>query len=321
MPRAPGLAGTMPIVAIIAVAAGAASALVYATLLTGSPAAFLLAYLAQLPLFAVGLWMGTGAMALASLTGVVVTFVTGGFVFAIVYAVSNAAPALVVVRQALLWRPKDGGIEWYPPGNLLLVLFGLASVVFLAVAIGFAGRDGGLEGMLVTFIVETFRKLRGPGAPDMPDFDAYAAQIARLFAGVVAVSWLVMTFLNGTLAQAIVRKAGVNRRPSPRMADLDLPAWLAGLSAIFAAGIFLDGFGGFVSRNMMVIFVALYTIAGLGVVHSLVSGLQWRGMALGAVYGALIVFGWPAVVLAVLGLIEPFANLKARVPSGTPPQN
>ncbi|MBL8807696.1 MAG: DUF2232 domain-containing protein [Rhodospirillales bacterium] len=311
----------MPIVAIIAVAAGAASALVYATLLTGSPAAFLLAYLAQLPLFAAGLWLGTGAMALASLTGVVVTFLTGGFVFATIYTVANAAPALVVVRQALLWRPKNGGVEWYPPGPLLLALFALASAVFAAVAIAFAGHAGGLEGALETFIVETFRKLRGPGAPGLADLDVYASQIARLFAGVVAVSWLLMTFVNGILAQAIVRKAGVNRRPSPQMAEIDLPRWLTWLSAIFAVGILLDGFGGFVSRNMMVILVAVYAIAGLGVVHSLVRGLQWRGMALGAVYGALVVFGWPVVVLAVLGLVEPFANIKARGPSGSPPQN
>lgn len=311
----------MPIVAIIAVAAGAASALAYATLLTGSPAAFLLAYLAQLPLFAVGLWMGTGAMAVASATGVFVTFAAGGFVFATIYAVANAAPAFVVVRQALLWRPKDGGVEWYPPGGLLTALFGLASAVFVAVAIAFAGREGGLESAIEGFVVGMLRTLAGPSGAGLADLEAYGSQIARIFAGIVAVSWLVMTTVNGALAQALVRKAGVARRPSPRMADLDLPKWLAGLAAIFAIGAFADGFAGFASRNMMVILVAVYALAGLGVVHALVQGLQWRGMALGAVYGALFVFGWPVLVLAAIGLAEPIANLKARVPSGTPPRN
>jgi hypothetical protein len=313
----------MPItLAMIAVVAGAASALVYASLLTGTPAAFLLAYLAQLPLFAAGLWMGTGAAVLASAAGMVVTFLTGGFVFAAIYAVANAAPVLVVVRQALRWRLRaDGGVEWYPPGGLVVALLCLAGALFVGISLSLADRPGGLEGTLETFIVDAFRRLRGPSGLDFPNIEEFAAQIARLFAGIVAVSWLVMTAINGILGQALVAKAGVNRRPTPAMADIDLPAWLTGLTAIFAAGTFADGFGGFVSRNMIVILIAVYALAGLGVAHALVRNLQWRGMALGAVYGALLVFGWPIAVFAVLGLVEPYANLKARAPQGAPPNS
>ncbi|MFM7344534.1 MAG: hypothetical protein ACKO1J_04080, partial [Tagaea sp.] len=53
-------------------------------------------------------------------------------------------------------------------------------------------------------------------------------------------------------------------------------------------------------------------LAGFGVLHALVAKLQWRGLALGASYGAVIVFGWPIAVVAILGLIEPFSTLKAR---------
>jgi hypothetical protein len=312
--------------AMIAVVAGSASALVYASLLTASPAAFLLAYLAQLPLFAVGLWMGTGAVAIASIAGIVVTFIAGGFAFALIYTVANAAPVIVIVRQALLWRPAadgaaNGGIDWYPSGGLVVALLALSSALFAGVALSFAGQPGGLEGTLETFIVETFRRLRGPAGLEIANLEEFASQIARLFAGVVAVSWMIMTLLNGILGQAIVRRAGVNRRPSPSMADLELPVWLMGLTAIFALGSFFEGFGGFASRNMMVILVAVYALAGLGVVHSLIRNLNWRGMALGAVYGSVIVFGWPIVVLAVLGLIEPYANLKARGPKGSPPNS
>ncbi len=306
--------------AMIAVVAGSASALVYASLLTASPAAFLLAYLAQLPLFAAGLWMGTGAAALASLAGIVVTFIAGGFVFAAIYTVANCAPVLLVVRQALLWRPTaGGGVEWYPPGRLLLALFAFMALVFAGAAIAFADRPGGLEGTLEGTIVQTFNRLRGPAGLEIANLEEFAAQIARLFAGIVAVSWLVMTAINGALGQWLVRRAGVNRRPTPEMADIDLPTWFVGLTAIFAAGSFIDGFAGFASRNMIVIFIAVYALAGLGVVHALIRNLQWRGMALGAVYGAIVVFGWPIAVVAVLGLIEPYANNKARAPKGTPP--
>jgi hypothetical protein len=84
-------------------------------------------------------------------------------------------------------------------------------------------------------------------------------------------------------------------------------------------GKFGDGPGGFVSRNMLVLLFAAYAFAGLAVVHTLVANLQWRGTALGALYGAILVFGWPVAVIAVLGLVEPYANLKARARPGAPP--
>jgi hypothetical protein len=249
-----------------------------------------------------------------------VTFIAGGFVFASIYTVANCAPVLLVVRQALLWRPKaDGSAEWYPPGGLLLALFAFMALIFAGAAFAFADRPGGLEGTLETTIVQTFNRLRGPAGLEIANLEEFAAQIARLFAGIVAVSWLVMTAINGALGQWLVRRAGVNRRPTPEMADIDLPTWFVGLTAIFAAGSFFDGFAGFASRNLIVIFIAVYALAGLGVVHALIRNLQWRGMALGAVYGAIVVFGWPIAVVAVLGLIEPYANNKARAPKGTPP--
>jgi hypothetical protein len=70
---------------------------------------------------------------------------------------------------------------------------------------------------------------------------------------------------------------------------------------------------------LLVLFAAAYSFAGLSVVHALIGKLQWRGAALGALYGAILVFGWPIAVVALLGLVEPYANLKARA-AGAPPQ-
>jgi hypothetical protein len=306
---------------LIAGGLGAASAVLHTTLLTGSPAAFLLAYLAQLPLLAAGLWMGTAAAGTAAAVGILAAFAGGGFVFALAYALANAAPAFLVVRQALLWRPAaDGGVEFYPLGNILLMLVGLVAVLFLGMIFAFSGHEGGLEGALKRFIVEAFQSIRAPGL-DPARLEPFAESIARVFPGIVGVSWLLMTVANAALAQGLVSRFGSPQRPSPSMADLDLPVALLGLVAIFAVGSILPGLGGFVSRNMIVVFVAVYALAGLAVLHALVARLQWRGLALGASYGALIVFGWPIAVFAILGLVEPLAQLKARArgraPTGT----
>ncbi|MCM0019647.1 MAG: hypothetical protein NBV67_06610 [Tagaea sp.] len=291
---------------------GALSAVLHTSLLTGSPAAFLLAYFAQLPLFAAGLWLGMSAAATAAAVGTIAAFAGGGFVFAVAYLLANAAPAFVVARQALLWRPaQDGGIEYYPLGNILLLLVGMVAALFAGVIFAFSGAAGGLEGALSRFIVAAFQEIRAPGL-DPARLEPFAESIARVFPGIVGVSWLFMTVANAALAQGLISRFAKPQRPSPSIVDLDLPAALLGLVAIFAIGSMLSGLGGFVSRNMIVMFVAVYALAGFGVLHALVAKLQWRGLALGASYGAVIVFGWPIAVIAILGLIEPLSNFKAR---------
>lgn len=300
---------------------GALSAILHTSLLTGSPAAFLFAYLAQLPLFAAGLWLGTPAAAVAAAVGTIAAFAGGGFVFAIAYLLANAAPAFVVARQALLWRPaQDGRVEYYPLGNILLLLVGLVGALFAGMVFAFSDVEGGLEGTLTRFLVEAFGTIRAPGF-DGAALRPFAEAIARVFPGILGVSWLLMTVANAAIAQGLVSRFATPLRPTPSIVDLDLPVALLGLVAIFAIGSMLSGLGGFVSRNMIVVFVAVYALAGFGVLHALVAKLKWRGLALGTSYGAVIVFGWPIAVVAILGLIEPLTHFKARAlgraPTGT----
>jgi hypothetical protein len=300
---------------------GALSAVLHTSLLTGSPAAFLLAYLAQLPLFVAGLWMGTAAVGMAAAAGTIAAFAGGGVAFAIAYALANAGPAFLVVRQALLWRQApDGGDQYYPLGNILLMLVATTGALFAGMIFAFSGSEGGLEAALTRFIVEAFKTIQAPGL-DAGRLEPFAEAVARFFPGIVGVSWLVMTVINAALAQGLVTRFAKPQRPSPSIVDLDLPVALLGLVAIFAVGSLLPGLGGFVARNMIVVFVAVYALAGFAVLHALAAKLQWRGLALGASYGAVIVFGWPIAIVAILGLIEPLAHFKARAqgraPTGT----
>ena len=65
------------------------------------------------------------------------------------------------------------------------------------------------------------RKLALPGdrtAIQIDGIEAFAGQIARVFAGVVAVSWMVMTLVNAALAQGLLKRfsmCGLTCEPSP----------------------------------------------------------------------------------------------------------
>src|SRR5437879_102466 len=111
----------------IAVACGGVGAALYLAVMLGTPGGLLLVYMTQLPLFIAGLWLGSGAAALAGLTGVVVLLAASDVLGAAIFAAINAVPVTLLVRQALLARPGDDGtIVWYPAGLLAAWLTALA---------------------------------------------------------------------------------------------------------------------------------------------------------------------------------------------------
>ena len=68
-----------------------------------------------------------------------------------------------------------------------------------------------------------------------------------------------------------------------------------------------------------------YGALGLAVIHGLTRGKSNRGVILGATYVVLMIFGWPILALAMLGLVDSGLDLRARAaarrgPPTIPPQ-
>lgn len=302
--------------ALAAAGAGVLSAVLHATLLTGSLGAILFAYLAQLPLFLIGLWAGVAGATLAGAVAVATLALAGGFTFAAAYFLINALPAGIMTWLAQLNRPTaDGGVEWFPAGALVTALVGLGAAAFLGFFALMTGEPGGAEGALRQALVEGFRLLAGPGT-DAETLTGAATAMARVFPGIVTASWLAMVLVNAVLAQGVLARFRRNFRPSPAMAEIDLPPWLRGALAIALLGAFMPGNAGFLGTNLALILAVAYVLAGLGVIHALLRRSPHRAALLGATYAFLFVFGWPVVVAALLGLAEPWLNLRRRAAGG-----
>lgn len=296
----------------IALGAGALSALLYATLLTGSFGAFILAYLAQLPLFLIGLWAGTTAALVACAAAVVVAAGIGGVFFGITFLAVNALPAAVVVRQALLSRADGaGGIEWYPPGMLVAWVTGMVMTAFLIIALLLAGTEGGLKGYVQDMLTASLKAV-GPPPGEGMSVTKVADALASWFPGIVAISWLIMVAVNGVLAQGLAVRFGLNQRPSPDMATLDLPFWIVPAAALSGVAAVLPGLTGFIGGNLALILIVPFVFAGLAVVHAVARGWNHRTMLLILVYLLIFIFGWPVLIVALLGLIEPWVRLRER---------
>ena len=55
-----------------------------------------------------------------------------------------------------------------------------------------------------------------------------------------------------------------------------------------------------------------YAILGFAVLHAITRGMSSRPFTLGGIYAAVIVFGWPVLVMSLLGLADTAFDFRGR---------
>lgn len=291
-------------------ACGALAGCLYLAVSLGKPGALVLVYLTQLPLFVAGLWLGTTAAAIAGATGSLVLFGSRDLFVAALFAGLNAIPVVLLVRQALLARRRpDGGFAWYPPGRLAAWLTGLG-LAGLGAAVLFLGGPEGLQQTLRGIVAEALGRMASEPVPNQSQI---VEGLASIVPGVVAASWMVTTCANGVLAQGLLARFGMNWRPSPDIAALALPLWVPAALGLAAAATLVPGGLRFVGINALIALAVPLCLAGLAVLHTAVRRLAQPAMALVFFYTVAVLFGWPFLVVAVLGLLESWLGLRRRL--------
>ncbi len=289
---------------------GGLAAALYLVVLTGSPGALLLIYLAQLPLFAAGLWLGVGSAGAAGISGSIAVLVAGGWSTAGLFALLDAAPVVLLVRQALLARTGPAGVlEWYPPGLLTAWLTGLG-VASLGAAIVYLGGPSGIETSLKMILAPALDQFAETGNARREELTKLVALVTP---GALATSWMVMTASNAILAQGILARFGKAWRPSPDLAALTLPAWLLGLLVAGVMLSLLGGTGGFFAVNLLIVLSVPFCLSGLAVLHTAVRRLRRPQIPLAVFYVVAALFGWPLLLVAVLGVLEIPLGLRRRL--------
>jgi hypothetical protein len=296
-------------IAGVAAVCGALGAAPYLVAATGSPGSMILVYLTQLPLFAAGLWLGVSASALAGLAAAVILVAASNLMAAAVFVGLSAVPVVLLVRQSLLARTGgEGRLEWYPPGLLAawLTALGLAATVAALLLLG------GPEGVQAV-LREALAPAVSRGADEsIPERDELLGILAFVLPGIVASSWMVMTVTNGSLAQGLLARFGASWRPSPDLAALSLPIWIPVLLACAAGATALGGTLRFFGVNVMIVLAVPFCLAGLAVLHTVARRFSRPAIPLVTFYVLAGVFGWPLLVVALLGLLDSSLGLRRR---------
>jgi Predicted membrane protein (DUF2232) len=318
----------MPIAFIIGAGSGLVSAALFASAATATALAGVLFYLAPLPLCLAGLGWGGMATLISALTGTVVIAASLGPATAAIFALSVAAPTALLAHLALLSRPAAmpqgqvvGALEWYPPGRLLgwaaLMAGVLAGILVLVL-----GYDQEAYRQLIREILEhsTLKELDRDGTLFTEETIAsLSGMLARALPAAFAVIWLTITLFNLWMAGLIVDASGRALRPWPDLHALELPNAFVLIFAVALVASFLPGLAGLLVTGLAGALLFAYVLQGLAVIHVYSRGVPLRALLLAAVYLGILLLGWVAIAVAILGLGEPLFRLRGRGNEHGPP--
>ncbi len=307
---------------LIGIGAGAAAALLFASVTSGALLSIPLFYLAPLPLMIAGLGWSHWTALTGALAGALALGIAFGPVFFFTFLAGAGLPAWWLGYLAMLARPAGNGaapLEWYPPGRLVAWAAVLAGLV-VVVAIPNFGLDGdsfraGLRSALMHILrVETEAPADAPlSVPGVSNADRLIDFLVAAIPPAAAVLATITNVLNLWLAGTIVKFSGLLKRPWPPLAAMTFPRAFA---AALVAAVIVSFFGGIVGIVAGVVSASLlmaYGVLGFAVLHAITQGMAARIFLLGGVYTAVLVFGWPVLALCVLGLIETAIDLRARI--------
>jgi hypothetical protein len=314
-------------IGLIGLGAGAASALLFASVLSASILSVVLFYLAPLPILiaAIG-WSHWAALAAALMAALGLTLAFGGFFFP-AFLISVGLPAWWLGYLALLARPasSEGETEWYPPGRLVVWAAILGALVVMAALPQFGGSEatiqatlrGGFERMLrAQMHIPAGEALTVPGVSDP---DRLIDILVVVLPPAAAVLTTMTQLLNLWLAARIVKISGRLKRPWPDLAAMRFPAATPFVLAAAIAGSFLPDVAGIACTLVVATLLVAYAALGFAVLHGITRRLQSRSVVLVGVYTAVAIFGWPVLLVALLGLIDIAIDLRTRLAARGPP--
>ncbi|MBB5051370.1 hypothetical protein HNQ36_001324 [Afipia massiliensis] len=301
---------------LIAVAAGLASALMFASIVSGALISIVLFYLAPLPLMVAALGWGS---ATALIGGIVAALGLGGifgFPYMAAFALSIALPAWWLGYLTLLARPVSNdpqlanlapALDWYPTGRILMWIAAFATLTTISALLTLGSDAESINGALRRGLLRIIG--RGAVTP-AGESERVVDALVAVAPGAATIIAMVTLTLNLWLSAKITTTSGRLMRPWPDLRTTTLPRMVLG--ALLAA-VVLCFTGGLLAMLAQIVSAALlmaYAITGFAVLHTVTQAFSGRAFVLGAAYAGTLFIGWPLIGMIGLGLADAVLGIR-----------
>jgi hypothetical protein len=311
---------------LVAIAAGCASALMFASIISGALISLLLFYLAPLPLMVAALAWGPLCASIGGIAAAASLGVIFGLPYCLAFALTVALPAWWLGHLALLGRPVSGvtsgngaapvEIEWYPVGRILLWIAGFATVTTMAALLTLGTEGAEITGALRRFLLRLLGSRDAASSGEIEQWVDWLVMIAPAGAAIVAMMTLT---LNLWLAAKITATSGRLHRPWPDLKTAELPPMTLAALCVAIAFSFSSGLLAILAQIIAAAVMMAYALTGFAVLHTLTLALKSRAFWLGSTYAIVVVFGWPVIAMVALGLADAVFGFRQRYLRARPP--
>jgi hypothetical protein len=314
---------------LIALAAGSASAFMFASIVSGALISLLLFYLAPLPLMVAALGWGPLGATIGGISAAIGLGAVFGLPYCIAFVVMVALPAWWLGHLALLGRPiVNGGaagngaspvapdLEWYPVGRILLWISGFAAVTTMGALLTLGADAPAISGALRQGLLRILGLGDAASTAEIQQWIDSLVIIAPAAAAIVAMMTLT---LNLWLAAKITATSGRLHRPWPDIKSAALPPMTLAALCLAIALCFSGGLSAMLALIVSTALMMAYAITGFAVLHTLTLAIKGRAIWLGCIYAVVIVFSWPLLAMVALGLADAIFGLRRRYLQGRPP--
>jgi hypothetical protein len=314
---------------LIAMVAGAASALMFASINSGALISLLLLYLAPLPLMVAGLGWGPLSATFGGIAAACALGAIFGLPSCIAFAVMVALPAWWLGHLALLGRPVTGvssgngaapvapDVEWYPIGRVLLWISGFAVLITTTALLALGTDAAGITATLRSGLLKILSVSDGEMTGEVDHIVDALVAMAPAAAAMVTTTTLT---LNLWLAAKITATSGRLHRPWPDLKKVALPPMTLAALCVAVAFCFAGGILAIMAQIIAVALMMDYAFTGFAALHTLTLGLKGRALWLGVTYGVALMFVWPVAALMALGIADGIFGLRQRYLDRRPPE-
>ncbi|TKT73026.1 DUF2232 domain-containing protein [Afipia massiliensis] len=301
---------------LIAVAAGLASALMFASIVSGALISIVLFYLAPLPLMVAALGWGS---ATALIGGIVAALGLGGifgFPYMAAFALSIALPAWWLGYLTLLARPVSNdpqlanlapALDWYPTGRILMWIAAFAILTTISALLTLGSDAESINGALRRGLLRIIG--RGAVTP-AGESERVVDALVAVAPGAATIIAMVTLTLNLWLSAKITTTSGRLMRPWPDLRTTTLPRMVLGALLVAVVLCFTGGLLAMLAQIVSAALLMAYAITGFAVLHTVTQAFSGRAFVLGAAYAGTLFIGWPLIGMIGLGLADAVLGIR-----------
>jgi len=316
-------------IVLIAMAAGCASALMFASIVSGALISLLLFYLAPLPLMMAALGWGPLSATIGGISAATGLGAIFGLPYCIAFVLTVALPAWWLGHLALLGRPVANGVssgngaspvapdlEWYPVGRILIWVTGFAALTTMAALLTLGTDAAAITGTLRRGLLRIIGQTDPATSAEIEQRIDALVSIAPAAAALVAM--LTLT-LNLWLAAKITATSARLHRPWPDLKSAALPPMTLAALCVAIAFCFAGGLLAILGQIVTAALMMAYAFTGFAVLHTLTLASKNRAIWLCCTYVLVTVIGWPILAMVALGLADAIFGFRQRYLQRRPP--